>query len=43
MGRYVVCMFVSPQNSYAEILMPDVMVSGAGPLGGAEVKRVELS
>lgn len=24
------CMFVSPSNSYAEILIPDVMVYGVG-------------
>lgn len=26
------------QNSYAEILMPNVMVYGGGPLGGAQVE-----
>ena len=29
-------MFVSPSNSYVEILTPKVMVLGGGPLGGHE-------
>ena len=29
-------MFLSPQNSYIEILTPSVIVLGGGPLGGHE-------
>ena len=32
-----------PQNPYVEILIPNVMVSGGGPLGGDWAMRVEPS
>ena len=39
----MVWMLMFLQSSYAESLMPHVMVWGGGALGGAEVLRVELS
>ena len=33
-------MFVSPQNSYVEILTPKVMILGGGTLGDDKIMRI---
>lgn len=36
-------LFMSSPNSHVDILPPNVVVSGGGALGGAQVMRVEPS